>query len=369
MCEREIVSRSGTRAEEDLTALVATAVSETLEAAENKSSRPSTESQDLSAPVATAVSETREAAENRSSRSSTESQDPTNPPESRSTRTADSEAQSTRAMQSATAVQNAGGSYAQCLDEVFLRANDDYNDYYWLSAAAWYCRHLQPTPLAPSNTTRCNLNQIEITEQRYPEWDELLHYWHAVAVCDPRPTTDATHIGRGSSISPTPYGSCLDNAFLSYRENLGDSELVAGVSAWLCQDHLPTPPDTHRLRCDLNRLAEAEELYPEWPEDIRQWHAIMHCLPDWQLHTDIGEDIYSTCLGDVYAQVNENYDKDAAISAAVWRCKNHMPKPPEIYNPRCEINQLRREGNDQDQWPAELTGWNAIVQCYPSYKP
>ena len=95
----------------------------------------------------------------------------------------------------------------------------------------------------------------------------------------------------------------------------------------------------------------------------------MHCLPEWELHTQIDQDFYSTCLGDVYAQVNENYSGDAAIASAVWRCQNHMPEPPAIYNPRCEINQLRRQEDDANEWPRELTAWNAVAQCYPIYRP
>ena len=260
------------------------------------------------------------------------------------------------------------GDYAQCLDEIFLRAADDYDAYHWLAAGTWYCRHLEPAPSFTSNPARCNLDQIAITEEQYPEWNELLHYWHAIMTCDTRPTADVSHIGRGSSITPTQYSACLDNAFLAYAGELGNRELVAGISAWLCQDHLPEAPDTHRLRCDLNYLAETEELYPEWSEDLHQWHAIMQCLPHWEPHTRIEGGVYTTCLGDVYVQVNENYNKDAAIAAAVWRCKSHMPEPPTIYNPRCEINQLRREEEIDVEWPQELYAWNAIVQCYPKYR-
>ena len=258
--------------------------------------------------------------------------------------------------------------YGECLDDVFLRAASDYDTYHWLSAAVWYCRHLEPQSVLTSNSARCRLDQIDITAQRYPEWNEILHYWYAMTACDPRPTADATHIGRGSSITPTRYSAYLDNAFLAYTEMLGDDELEAGVSAWLCQDYLPEPPETHRLRCDLNQQADTGELYPEWPEELHQWHAIMQCLPEWQPHAQTNEDIYSTCLGDTYAQVVENYDKQAAIPAAVWRCKSRMPEPPAIYNPRCEVNQLKRAEENELDLPGELYAWNAIVQCYPTYE-
>ena len=261
------------------------------------------------------------------------------------------------------------GDYAQCLDEVYLRASDDYDSYYWLSAAVWYCQHLEPIPVAMSNPARCGLDQIEVTQSRYPEWAELLHYWYALVTCNPPPTADATHIGRGSNITPTPYSACLDNAYLAHAEMLGSGELTAGVSAWLCRDHLPDPPDTHRQRCDLNQLADTKELYHEWPEELHEWHAIMQCLPDWRPDVQAGEDTYSTCLGEVYWQVADRYDKDAAISAAVWRCRNQMPDPPAIYNPRCEINHLRREEEPELEWPGEMYPWNAIVQCYPAYEP
>ena len=332
--------------------------------------QPSTSSaDDLPAPFATAVSEATKSAVEESRREGTES--PAIPSPSETIRISQDRRPTTdtQQVQVSTPVLDDRAGYAQCLDEVYLRAADDYDEYHWLAAGAWYCRHLQPVVVPTSNPARCNLDQIETTEARYPEWHELLHYWHAVANCDPLPTADATHIGRGSGITPTPYSACLDNAYLSYRETLGNDELVVGVSAWLCQGYLPEPPDIHRLRCNLDHLGQTEELYPEWPEDLREWHAIMQCLPEWQPHTQIDDDIYSTCLGDVYAQVNENYGNDAAISAAVWRCKNQMPEPPVIYNPRCEINQLKREEETDFEWASELYAWNAIVQCYPAYRP
>ena len=314
--------------------------------AESQSSAKSTD--DPPAPYATAVSETTRPAETRR-----QDEQPTT---------------DIQRAQVSTPVLDYPG-YGQCLDEVYLRAADDYDAYHWLAAGTWYCRHLQPEVVPTSNPARCKLDQIEITEARYPEWDDLLHYWHAVASCDPPPTADATHIGRGSGITPTPYSACLDNAYLSYRETLGNDELVVGVSAWLCQGYLPEPPDTHRLRCNLDHLAETEELYPEWPEDLRVWHATMQCLPEWQPHTQIDDDVYPTCLGDVYAQVNENYDRQVAMGAAVWRCKSQMPEPPATYNPRCEINQLSRKEETDFEWASELYAWNVIVQCYPSYRP
>ena len=259
--------------------------------------------------------------------------------------------------------------YAQCLDEVYLRASDDYDSYYWLSAAVWYCQHLEPEPVPTSNPARCSLDQIEVTQTRYPEWEEVLHYWYGLATCNPPPTADATQIGRGSNITPTPYSACLDNAYLAHTDILGNGELTAGVSAWLCRNHMPDPPDTHRQRCDLNEMADTKELYSEWPEELHEWHAIMQCLPDWRPDVQIGSDTYSTCLDDIYWQVADRYDKDTAISAAVWRCRNQMPGPPSIYNPRCEINHLRREEEPELEWPRELYAWNAIVQCYPAYEP
>ena len=335
--------------------------------AASQSSATSTD--DLPAPYATAVSEARKTAEETSGRATTESPDAPTPGGTGRTRQDEQPTTDTQRAQASTPVLDDQAGYAQCLDEVYLRAADDYDAYHWLAAGTWYCRHLQPVVVPTSNPARCNLDQIEITEARYPEWHELLHYWHAMANCDPLPTADATHIGRGSGITPTTYSACLDNAYLSYRETLGNDELVVGVSAWLCQGYLPEPPDTHRLRCNLDHLGQTEELYPEWPEDLRVWHAIMQCLPDWQPHAQIDDDVYSTCLGDVYAQVNENYARKAAIGAAVWRCKSQMPDPPAIYNPRCEINQLRREEETDFEWANELYAWNAIVQCYPAYRP
>ena len=262
--------------------------------------------------------------------------------------------------------QQHGLAYAECLDEVYLRASDDYDDEYWLSAAIWYCRELMPAPLATAAATRCNLDQIEATQIRFPEWDDVLHRWHALAICNPLPTPDTTYIGGGSAIQPTTFSACLDNAYLTNVELVGSNEVTVGISTWFCQDYLPEPPAVLRQRCDLNHIAETQELYPEWPEDLHKWHAIMQCLPEWQLSHDTSEDVYPTCLADVYWQVADRYSNYRAIAAAVWQCKGQMPEPPAIYNPRCEINHHRRDEESQLQLPDELYAWNAIVQCYPS---
>ena len=258
--------------------------------------------------------------------------------------------------------------YAECLDDVYLRASDDYDGYYWLSAAIWYCRELEPAPRDVAAVARCNLDEIEATQQKYPEWADILHRWHAMAICNPHPDPDTTHIRTESNIRPSPFGACLDNAYLSIGEMIGNHDAAIGISSWLCQDYFPEPPGSHRQRCDLNYIAETQELYPEWPGGLHNWHAIMQCLPEWDLHQDPGESAYSTCLGDVYWQVADRYPKNHAIPAAVWRCRDYMPEPPTAYNPRCEINHLRRDEESQLQWPDELYAWNAIVQCYPKYR-
>ena len=256
--------------------------------------------------------------------------------------------------------------YAECLDDVYLRASDDYDGYYWLSAAIWYCRELEPAPSAVAAVARCNLNQIEATQQQYPEWAEILHRWHAIAVCNPRPTPDTTHIRTKSNVRPTVFGACLDNAYLGIGEIIGDRDARIGVSSWLCQDYLPEPPGNHRQRCDLNHIAETQGIYPEWPGALHNWHAIMQCLPEWELRQDPGESIYATCLGDVYWQVADRYPKDHAIPAAVWRCSDHMPEPPTAYNPRCEINHLRR---DEESQPGPMAGRIVCLECYRPMLP
>ena len=265
--------------------------------------------------------------------------------------------------------QRSGAAYAECLDDVYLRASDDYDGYYWLSAAIWYCRELEPAPWTVSAVARCNLDQIEATQQRYPEWAEILHVWYAMAICNPRPTPDTTHVRTKSNIKPTAFGACLDNAYLSIGEIIGGHDAAIGFSSWLCQDYLPEPPESHRQRCDLNSIAETQAIYPEWPGALHNWHAIMQCLPEWELRQDPDEGAYATCLGDVYWQVADRYPKDHAIPTAVWRCRDYMPEPPTAYNPRCEINHLRRDEESQLQWTDELYAWNAIVQCYPKYRP
>ena len=157
-------------------------------------------------------------------------------------------------------------------------------------------------------------------------------------------------------------------AGLSCKELVDDEEALVGVSAWLCQGYLPEPPATHLRRCDLERVSGTKKLYPEWPKEVHDWHAIMQCLPEWHPNEVPGESAYETCLSDVYLQVSDSYErKDRAIPAAVWRCRDYMPEPPAFYNPRCEISHLRWDEESDLQWPRELHAWNAIVQCYPVY--
>ena len=258
-------------------------------------------------------------------------------------------------------------SYTECLDDVYLRASDDYDGAYWLAAAIWYCRDLEPTPSGVSFNKRCNLDLIETSQSRYPEWEQVLHLWHSIGICGPLPTADTTHIGATSDSQPTAYGACLDHAYLGYVELIGSGDVTLAISAWMCRAYLPDPPATHRQRCDLNRIAETQELFPEWPDRLHNWHAIMQCLPEWKPNTSSGEDSYSTCLGDVYWQVADRFPKDHAIPAAVWRCRDHMPESPSVYSHRCELNHLRRDEESELQWPGELYAWNAIVRCYPEY--
>ena len=273
----------------------------------------------------------------------------------------------------ATPVSSFGGaSYASCLDDFYLRVADDYGVEYWLPAAVWYCRDLAPVPQGGYSSDRCILDRMEDVEVQYSGSGERWGWWYAIAVCKPLPSADESHIASSSGVQPTVYGTCLDNAYLSNRELIsefvGDGEVLVGVSAWLCRGYLPEPPATHLRRCDLDRTAGTRELYPEWPERLHDWHAIMQCLPEWRPNEVPGESAYTTCLSDVYLQVADSYDrKDRAIPVAVWRCRDQMPAPPAFYNPRCEINHRRRDEESGLQWPDELHGWNSIVQCYPAY--
>ena len=261
-----------------------------------------------------------------------------------------------------------GASYAACLDDFYLRVSDDYGVEYWLSAAVWYCRHLAPVPQGGFSSDRCVLDRMQEAEMQYSGSGERWGWWYATAVCKPLPSADGTHISPVPGVQPTVYGACLDNAYLANRELVSDGEVLVGVSAWLCRDYLPEPPGAHLKRCDLDRVAGTRELYPEWSERLHDWHAIMQCLPAWRFNEVPGESAYTTCLSDVYLQVEDSYDrKDRAIPAAVWRCRDHMPEPPAFYNPRCEISHRRRDEESELQWPSELYAWNAIVQCYPAY--
>lgn len=142
------------------------------------------------------------------------------------------------------------------------------------------------------------------------------------------------------------------------------------MTAWICRNFLKEPPETYRPRCELNSTADTEELFPEWPQMLHNWHAIMECVPDWEENRQRGETPYQTCLGDMYLETANRYSKDHAIPAAVWRCRQHMPEQPEKFNPRCELNFQRKdsEENAKIQWPNELHAWNSIVHCYPAYR-
>ncbi len=261
-----------------------------------------------------------------------------------------------------------GSSYAGCLDDVYLRAGDDYGIEHWLPAAVWYCRGLAPVPEGGVSSRRCVLDQMADVEKRYSASGERWGWWYAIAFCKPLPSADELQVVVRSGVQVTVYGACLDNAYLANKELVDNGEVLIGVSAWLCRDYLPEPPGIHLRRCDLERAGETKQLYPEWPERLHDWHAIMQCLPEWRPNEVPGESPYTTCLSDVYAQVGDSYDrKDRAIPAAVWRCQDHMPEPPAFYNPRCEINHRRRDEDSQLGWPGELYAWNAIVQCYPAY--
>ena len=175
---------------------------------------------------------------------------------------------------------------------------------------------------------------MEDVEKEYSGSGERWRWWYAIAVCKPLPSADESHIAPVSGVQPTVYGACLDNADLSNRELIGDEEVLIGVSAWLCRGYLPESPGTHLRRCDLEHVSGTKELYPEWPRELHDWHAIMQCLPEWRAHEVPGESVYETCLSDAYLQVADSYDrKDRAIPAAVWRCREYMPEPPAFYNP------------------------------------
>ena len=258
--------------------------------------------------------------------------------------------------------------YAACLDDTYLRVSRRYPKAYWLPAAAWRCREMQPSPRQTGTEGRCYLNSISSSEQQYPEWEGELRRWYAVAGCGPKATSDSSYIGRISDLEPTRYGACLDNVYLALRQTESDEEIAIATTAWICQEFLPDPPENFRPRCEISTLADTQELFPEWPERLHNWHAIMECLPRW-VDTRIREDpAYTTCLEDIYLQVRNRHPKDHAIPAAVWQCREHMPKPPQTHNPRCDLTHTRRaEEEDRNMWPLELHHWNAIAQCYPKY--
>ena len=265
--------------------------------------------------------------------------------------------------------QRATTDYAECLDDTFLRISRRYTDTrYWLAAAVWRCRDMELTPGGEGADDRCHIDSMRWSELRYPEWKEGLRRWYSITQCGPKATDDSSYIGRKSEVEPTRYAACLDNIYLTISQRGSDDEIVVGTTAWICRDFLADPPRTFRPRCELSNLADTEELFPEWPERMHNWHAIMECLPEWEENRQRGEDTYTTCLGDVYLQVKNRHPKDHAIPAAAWRCRKHMPEPPSTHNPRCEFNYQRRaEEETESLWPRELHYWNGIAHCYPKY--
>lgn len=260
--------------------------------------------------------------------------------------------------------------YARCIDATYLRASQKYDDQYSLPAAVWYCQHIEPLQASKELDNRCYLNRIKSTQHSYPEWDETIRHWYAVVNCGPRASGDIEHIRAISGIRPTQYGACLDNTYLAFRERGGDNEITVGMTAWICRNFLGEPPKTYRPRCELNNIADTKELFPEWPERLHNWHAIMECVPHWRENRQTGETVYQTCLGDIYLEISNRYSKEHAIPAAVWRCRKHMPEQTENFNPRCELNFQRKDDKEEQriQWPDELYKWNSIVHCYPKYR-
>lgn len=240
-------------------------------------------------------------------------------------------------------------SYNVCLDEVFLRTDHDFDYDHAHAAAVWYCRHLEPQPTAVSNPDRCKLTNRAQIESAYPEWGTPLVEWAAIAACSTE---------RSANLPPS-YTRCLDTAYLQHgNEN---------AAAWLCRDLVPQPPEVHRQRCDLNTLDATKRRYSEWPDDLHDWHAVMQCLPEWQPLSELGWDAYDLCTSDIYLKVAEQYDKDVAIPAAVWRCRNHQPNAPGIYTRRCVLDHIKDESADLPI-PNELRQWRAIIRCFPPYQ-
>ena len=259
-----------------------------------------------------------------------------------------------------------GNQYADCLDEVYLRASDEHEPTHWLPGTAWYCSDIAPTPLETPAYRRCQLDEVAGTRIRYPEWNELLHSWQAIAQCAPPPSAASEHLNQAGPL-PTPYATCMDNVYLDNRKMIGNDEVAVGISAWLCRDFTPEPPERNRQRCYLNEAQETREIFPDWPERMHGWHAIMQCLPDWKPAETMysRSETYERCLEDIYLTIRDNYPKDHAIPAAVWKCRPEMPNPPEVYRPRCEINLRKRAEESALEIPGELHRWNSIVQCYP----
>ena len=137
----------------------------------------------------------------------------------------------------------------------------------------------------------------------------------------------------------------------------------------MCREHLPEPPQTHRVRCELDHKSRTQELYPEWPEDFHGWHAAMQCIPEWQPYKGDQDASYRACLTDVYAQVKQNNSKAVGIPVAIWRCKDQMPEPPSEYSPRCLLDEVRDDEAEDRLKPEELAAWKAIVTCQPAYQP
>ena len=228
-------------------------------------------------------------------------------------------------------------AYAQCLDQLFLQ-NAGF------PITIWHCRDLEARPTETANPTRCRLTSVQATQARYPEWPEELHDWHAISQCIPTPSDDALRSSSGVGDEATRYTRCMDDTYLSITRgaDVGEQqgEFAGGISAWMCREHLPEPPPTHRVRCELDHKSRTEGIYPEWPEGLHGWHAAMHCIPEWQPYDGDQDDDYPACLTDVYGQVKQNNSKSVGIPVAIWRCKEQMPEPPSKHSTRCLLNEL-----------------------------
>ena len=250
---------------------------------------------------------------------------------------------------------NAGApeNYAQCADRVRDFLGSRYPAPRVVTAVIWRCMD-HPVHAGRLDTDRCVDWVATQTGGRYPDWSPELSTWYAVMVChDPSANYEVP-------VGITPYGACMDRAYGELRGRFQYREIALHGVAALCVHRLPTPEPHWYDICLEAEQKQARSVYPRWPTLLRDWHAAVVCVPEWDpAATPPNGDAYGACLSDVYQQTAETLPDDGATDVAVWRCLDRRPEHSGRREPGC----LDRHEHAGRELPADLDTWYKMGHC------